>query len=613
MPFAALGAPSAALSALKAGLAEHGVDCQTAYLNVAFADALGNEVYDLIAERLPSGLLSGDWAFAGCLFGELPGARDDYFATTARRLGNEERRSLSKARDAAPGFIDAQLSEVQWGDYDLVGFTSSFGQNAASLAIARRLKESYPSIILVVGGANWEAAMGIAQLQRFPFIDVAFLGEADLSLPALVDKLARCGDMTVLPIDDVPGIAYRDSTGVHRTGGEAHVEDLDALATPDFSDFFSALEASAKRRDPREVHIWLQGSRGCWWAERHPCRFCGLNGSRRPYSAMTSERLLDIIRGVTARWPGCPVDLADTVISPAFLDHAVSLLAAQPLGVPLSVEARPELRREQVRNVARAGGEVQVGIESLSENALRLMGKGSHVLECLRLLRWCRDDGLYCSWNILYDIPGETNEDLAEMVRLIPALHSLPAPGLCLPMQLDRFSPFFDHPSQYDIEDVRPSEAYAHVYPWSDEALRGFAYMWDFRRDRSLLRRARIRRLKDEVRLWQDDAEQCTLALRRSGPISSIAETRPGADDRVIELDDLDLTLYEACDDIGALDDLVRVVLHGVVGSRVTGETEKLVISRLRRLVDERIMVEVDGRYLSLAHVAPGAAGEQAV
>jgi magnesium-protoporphyrin IX monomethyl ester (oxidative) cyclase len=309
-----------------------------------------------------------------------------------------------------------------------------------------------------------------------------------------------------------------------------------------------------------------------------------------------------------------PVDLADTVISTAFLDHVASSLAAQPLGVPLSFEARPELRLDQVRNVARAGGEVQIGIESLSENALRLMGKGSHVLECLRLLRWCRDAGLHCSWNILYDIPGETDEDLAEMVRLMPALHSLPAPRLCLPMQLDRFSPFFDHAAQFEIEAVRPSEAYGHVYPWSDGALRDIASMWDFRRDRSLLRRARIRRLKDEVKRWQDDAGQSMLALRRRGRVASVIEMRPGAEDRVIQLDDFDSTLYAACDDIGAFDDLVHVAaLHGGGDSRTTVETEKLVISRLGRLVDERIMVEVGGRYLSLAQVVPRAAGDQAV
>jgi hypothetical protein len=242
------------------------------------------------------------------------------------------------------------------------------------------------------------------------------------------------------------------------------------------------------------------------------------------------------------------------------------------------------------------------------------MNKGSHVLECLRLLKWCRDEGLRCCWNILHDIPGESDEDIVGMVRLIPALRSLTPPTVCIPMQLDRFSPFFDHAEAFGIEDVRPVEAYAFVYPWPEEDLRRVAYTSAFRRDRSLVRRAHIRRLRDEVKLWQDEEGRVGLALRTTENGGSVVETQLGADDRVIELDDLDLVLYAACDDIGDLDELVRLAaLHLDRDLRATCEMEPLVASRLGRLVDERIMVEVGRRYLSLAPAALGTPGDQAV
>jgi ribosomal peptide maturation radical SAM protein 1 len=602
MPFAALGTPSTALSGLKAQLADQGVECAVRYLNLAFADLLGDEAYGLVAERLPPGVLGGDWVFASCLFGEAARDGNDYLRTVARRLRGAERRALESARSLAADFLAEQLHGVSWGDHDLVGFTSSCEQNTASLAMAQCVKHRDPGCLVMFGGANWEGEMGAAQLVKFPFVDIAFLGEADLTLPLVVDRLSSLDGRSSLPLDEIPGLAYRDSRGVHQTAAVGVVEDLDSLATPDFSAYFSAL--GTKRRESQEVHLWLQGSRGCWWAERHPCRFCGLNGSRRIYRTKSPQRLLDEIRGVAHRWPACHVDLSDTVVSAAFLDDVVPALAAEPVGVPLWLEVRPELRRRHVREIARAGGEVLIGIESLSEDVLRLMHKGSHVLESLRLLKWCRDEGLRCCWNILYDIPGETNENLMEIVRLIPALHSLTPPTVCMPMQLERFSTFFDSAAAFGIEDVHPAEAYSCIYPWTEEDLGRVAYAFDFRRDRSLVRRAHIRRLQDEVKQWQEEEGRVGLALRSDGCGASVVETRPGADDRLIELDDLDAALYAACDDIGAFSELVRVTAHHQGDEAgMSGEREGLLASRLGRLVDERIMVEVGGRFLSLASV----------
>lgn len=613
MPFSALSAPSTPLSVLKGQLSRHGVECRTAYLSVAFADIIGDETYELIAERLPAGLLAGEWVFAPCLFGRPSQHRDTYFRTVARSLRASEIRALEHARRAAPEFIASQLQNIPWSEHDLVGFTSSCEQNMASLAMARLVKQRRPETIIVFGGANWEATMGVAQLERFRFVDVAFLGEADTTLPLVVDRLASGANAATTALGDVPGIAFRDDLGLHETGGEAYVRDLDTVATPDFSDFFSALEASSTRRDSRAVHLWLQGSRGCWWAERHPCRFCGLNASRRSYRAVSPRRLLDDISDVVRRWPGRCVDLSDTVVSTAMLDEVVPVLADRPLGVPLSLEVRPELRRDQVRGIAAARGEVQIGIESLSEDVLGLMGKGSHVLECLRLLKWCRAEGLPCSWNLLFDIPGERDEHLMEMARLIPALHSLPAPTMCIPMQLDRFSPFFDQAATYGIEDVRPAEAYSHIYPWPEEDLLRVAYTFDYRRDRSLLRRAHIRRLEDEVGLWQRQEGLLTLSFRRDGCAAAVVETRPGTAERVVLLDELDTSLYAACDDIGVLDDLVRRATHHLAGTPCPqADVAVLVESRLRRLVDERILVRVGERFLSLASVHTPC-GDQAV
>ena len=68
MPFGALDSPSLALGLLKASLGRIGVDCDVAYLNLAFATRLGIEPYRRIAEGLPQRILAPDWVFSEVLY-----------------------------------------------------------------------------------------------------------------------------------------------------------------------------------------------------------------------------------------------------------------------------------------------------------------------------------------------------------------------------------------------------------------------------------------------------------------------------------------------------------------------------------------------------------------
>ena len=81
---------------------------------------------------------------------------------------------------------------MDWGRYSVVGFSSTFQQNVASLALARRIKERFPMVKVVFGGANFEGEMGPEYVRAFPFIDYAVVGEGDMAFPALLRNIADC-------------------------------------------------------------------------------------------------------------------------------------------------------------------------------------------------------------------------------------------------------------------------------------------------------------------------------------------------------------------------------------------------------------------------------------
>jgi ribosomal peptide maturation radical SAM protein 1 len=596
LPFASLELPNLALSTFKARLGEMGIDCAVAYLNLEFAESIGRREYQRVADGLDYWTFAGEWVFTRALYGADADPGADYADQVLRpvwNLSSTDLDLLAAARSAAGGFVDDVLRRVDWAAYDVVGFSSSNAQNIASLALARRVKEQHPRILTVFGGANWEHPMGLELHRRFPFVDVSCAGEADETFPQLLARLATGADTHAW---EAAGVVTRRG-GVSRAGRPAPpVRALDDLPIPDHSDYFAAASSLVPRSRRKAT---LETSRGCWWAERHCCRFCGLNSPGRAYRSKSPERIERELRLVAGRWPAGTVVLTDNVVPPAFLSDVLPHLAAEPLPIPLFLDARPDLSREDVRLLGCAHGMIQPGIESLSDHVLALMGKGSHVLENLRLLKWCQSYGVTAFWNIIHGIPGERDEDYDEMEGLVRSIEHLRPPVGCGPLRLDRYSPFYECHERYGIEDVRPERAYPFLYPFPPLSLRRIAYSFSYSCGASHPDPRRAAKLTASVHRWRRQFRFQGLCTVETGDGTfRLRDQRPDAAERLVRLNGLEQALIRACDDIAELDDLL-----GVVRERFGTEApcEQAVIDALEELVQRRFIVRRGRRYLSLA------------
>src|SRR5207248_2315458 len=84
-------------------------------------------------------------------------------------------------RRQAPGWCDKIANAISEHDFRIVGFTTTFEQTSASVAILTRIKQSSPQTLTIIGGANCEGEManGIASLSTA--IDHIFSGESEAS------------------------------------------------------------------------------------------------------------------------------------------------------------------------------------------------------------------------------------------------------------------------------------------------------------------------------------------------------------------------------------------------------------------------------------------------
>ena len=602
MPFASVHRPALGLSILKARLAQDGVACEVAYPNLAFARRVGRRRYEHIADGLPFPALAGEWVFAACLgvanhqTGQQADGSylHDVMLATWRR-GTHDLNVLRRARRLAEGFLADYLASVPWADYELVGFTSCCAQNVASLALARRVKELHPGILIVFGGANWEGAMGRELLRRFSFVDYACSGEADLSFPLLVRRLEAAHPA---PPADIPGVLYRHGGHVHLSAESGPRIELDALPPSDFSDYYAALTDTGYHREITPG-LLVETGRGCWWAAQGPCAFCAQNGASTASRAKTPERMTSELRAVDAAWSGGTVEIVDNLVTPAFLSRALPELAARPLAHPLFFEARPDLSREQVRLAAAAHASVQIGIESLSDHVLRLIHKGSRALENIRLLKWCKTYGVTAYWNLMYGFPEETAADYEDMIALLPSIRFLAPPHSVVRLVLERFSPYWRSPDEHGIRAVRAAAAYRHLYDLADDALGEVAFFFDYDLEQRFDPSQHVARLQDEVHRWRREHTAGVLRCHTTADGSLLLlDSRPGSGHHEIALDPLETLLYRACDDIARGD---RLLALARAESRPVPHMEEAVAARLTALVERRLMVAIDDRFLSLA------------
>ena len=627
MPFSNLRWPNLGPSLLKAALGRRGIGCEVAYLNFDFAELLGLEHYYWIADHFAF-VLGGERLFAKHYFpGKLPDdesyCRDVLLVSDSGMTAEDRRDYFGTQRHVEP-FLDQCTSSIDWSRYDVVGFATSFQQTMPSMCLARRIKQIKPEVRIVFGGAACEGQMGIELLRLFPPVDYVFVGEADLTFPALVEQILQGG-----PVELPPGVVGRNcglrnvdcglAKKIHDPRSTIHnpqstvlqapdphsfmVRNMDELPYPDFDDYFARLGASPLREQIDPL-LFFETSRGCWWGQKHHCVFCGLNGSTLAFRSKSPRRAVDELEYLVDRHGVHRACSSDNILDFRYFDTFLPMLKEADLDLAFVYEMKTNLKRAQIAKLLDAGlGAAQLGIETFITSVLKLAGKGANAVQNLQTLKWFSEAGIEVKWNLLYGFPGENPDDYASLAEMLPSLVHLAPPLATGRVRMDRFAPYFENPAEYGMVNPRPNRAFRYVYPFGDDALGRMAYYYeyDYADGRNPLDYAAP--VLAGIDTWQKLKGTVTLRCwDRGDGVLILNDTRPCAATFQRRLIGLEREVYLYCDAGRSLRKVLQL-------ASAAGGDEPVDESRLRRMLDqwvsERIMVRLDDRYLSLALRAP--------
>lgn len=592
LPFRSPFSPSLGLARLHAALRSHNVPAMTAFTNERFACAIGVREYRWIAEFLPHEVLLGDFAFAHIVNG---GERSTPDLTDSQRAFLAEHgvpfRALERLEDIrrrATVFIAELADEFVRSDPSIVGISTSY-QLTPALALARAVKDRNSHIALVLGGAQCTGTMGWAIHKYFECVDYVCSGEGEVLLP----KLAKCiRDGHLRDLASIPGLIYREKGESILAGAPEPVTDLDELPSPVFQDWFRCLRDSAMAVDTADLSLPFETSRGCWWAKKSQCLFCGLNAQNESYRRRQAATVYADLQRI-AEYGINRAIAVDTILDPGRFLDLFPMLAERPLPLHIAVETRSNLSREQVRLMREAGVvQIQPGIESLSAPILRLMRKGVTPLENLRLLKWTAEHGIACSWNLLYGFPNEPPEEYARMAQLIPAVIHLQPPTFgCRRVRVVRFSPLYERHKDHGISRLWPAEAYSLVLGLHEAAIEDIALYFDWKtgdhRDPSY-----VVPLRAAVDHWRKSIGSKSLTIiHRNRRRVDIVDRRSALRSRHVQLEGQRMAAYLACEGGASISEVAAQL----------GESVRCTSGILDEFLREEWILKLGDEYLGVA------------
>ncbi len=624
MPYASVERPSIALGLLKSALTREGIKTKAIYANIWFARYVGlNDYYYHIKVKFPSFFASlrlvGEWTFSQTAFPDFKPDDEEFFqlinpntdgtqnlSFVEREMG---RYTLEHLRKMATPFINETAQKILKSNPKIVACSSTFDQHCASLALLKRIRELNPEIVTFMGGANCEGIMGKTTKQEFPWVDFVISGEGDTVVPQLCSQILQYG--RDIPVNQLPyGVISKencDNNSLNFSETRAFINDLDQIPIPDYEDYFETLESYGLRSYINPM-VLVETSRGCWWGQKQHCTFCGLNGGGMTYRSKSPERVVQEFDYLHQQYGIKNFNVVDNILDLKYIDTVMPIFASLKKSYFIFWETKANLKHRQLEQLAKAGVRmIQPGIESMHNEALKLMKKGTTAEINVQLLKWCQEFGIVVGWGFLYNVPGENSEWYLETAKWIPLIFHLQPPYTPREIRFDRYSVYHQNPKQFSL-NLRPNRLYSYIYPLSIDRLENLVYYFEreedqIERDHSyqpslkMGHQQLIEVIEQWSKLYTNGNIPPILSMVDDGHQILITDTRPCAVKTEHTLKNLAYWIYKSCNENQSSFRLLESINQNFNKSLNWEDIQPT----LNYLIEQKLLLQFDDKFLSLA------------
>ena len=303
-------------------------------------------------------------------------------------------------------FFDYAERHLRELSADIFGFSSICGSYPLTLRLARTIRETHPEVPIVIGGPQ-ASVVDVATLESFPYVDLIIRGEAEETLPRVLDALSHKDTN----LEKIAGITYRKSGEVLRNPNAPVIEDLDGLPLAAYH-LYSDIDGS--RYAP------LEAGRGCPFA----CSFCSTNDFfRRRFRLKSPQVLIAQMKSLKQRYG---IDTFDLIHDMFTVDRKKVVSFCEAVGnsgeeLYWGCSARTDSIDDELIDLMAANGCIGMffGIDSGSSRVQSLIQKRLDLAEAADRIKRTHRRGIRHTVSLITGFPDETREDLRATINFI--------------------------------------------------------------------------------------------------------------------------------------------------------------------------------------------------
>jgi ribosomal peptide maturation radical SAM protein 1 len=596
MPFAGLMIPSIQLPVLEGYCKQRGISISSRHLYLKAAEFYGLQNYNYLIYP-PNDSYSAQMVYSRYVFPQHWKNNEEKFKEyyTSHTSQNKEMQpfSFEKYVQRTDLFYQWVFDHVDWRSFDIIGFTLNYGQLLPSLAIAKKIKEISPEKKIVFGGSRTVETLGMNVLRAFDYIDFVVSGDGEDTLYLLASNEGK--------VESIPRLMYRSGDQVLWNTSEA-VVDLNNVPIPSYDQFYQELASVSS--DIQQFFQYygrlpVEISRGCWW---NRCTFCNLNVQHQCFREKSADRIIQEILYLSDRYHMMEFQLIGNTLPKTEYQTLFEKIKQQGRDFSFFVEARAgQLKSDDYRLMKDAGfNNIQTGIESLSPHYLRKMNKGVRVIDNIAVLKFCKENGIKNSYNLIVRYPNEEPVDFEETKKAASLLKGyLDPPQLC-ELRVMFGSPIHRHPEQFNIETLISAPLDLLMYP-PDFLEKGFSFVYDFTQKKPSTKHdweSLIEEWKKEREELEIEGIQRQTAIDRlvfyfvdGGSFLKVYDKRDCQNIRIFMLNALERAVFLACIDVVSLTELQE---------RFASVPEFELVAILQSFEQNGLVFVEDERYLCL-------------
>ncbi|NQU18527.1 B12-binding domain-containing radical SAM protein [bacterium] len=305
-------------------------------------------------------------------------------------------------------FIDKIVDNISIKEFDVIGFSViSYSYFIFSLMLCKKIKQK--STIPIVFGGAFISIFGKLYPDVFNPVDYMIIGDGRIPLLKLINYLQG-----KTKISEVPNLIYKDNSKIITNFKECYL--LEDIPVPDFDGL--PIDLYQKHQYGNNLNLPYQISRGC----TTKCSFCTFT-SKYELEFKSYNKILRELVQMKKKYNSKLFQFCDDEINNSYeyLEELCNLFIKNKLDINWGVFAKiGNLDRHILKKMKKAGCLwLAFGIESGSDNILRMMNKGFTSEQASKTLKDASQTGLRNAVFLMTGYPHETQEDIQQTVKFI--------------------------------------------------------------------------------------------------------------------------------------------------------------------------------------------------